>query len=451
MDPTTLPVVTPSDPEHRDDVAGYNRIVTHRPRLVVGARSAADVLAAVRHAADAGLTVGVQATGHGVSVPADGVLVSTRRMRAVAVDPAAGTVRVAAGARGRDVTAALVPHGLAPLGGSSPDVGAVGDHLGGGLPLLGRTFGYAADRVRALDVVTADGAARTVTPDAEPDLFWALLGCRGSFGVVTALTTAPVALTTVVGGGLWFTGDALAPAVHRYLDWTNGLPETANSSVLLMRLPDLPAVPEPVRGRHVAHVRVAHVGDPATATALLAPLRAARPVLDTVTTLRADELGGIHAEPPGPVVFESRNALLGPLDPAAAATLLDHTRGEGFLVELRHLGGALRRGDGRAVVGRRDGAFVLYTGTALPDGPDPAAARATAAADQARLHDALAPWGVGAVTPAFLAGSHVPPADVRSGYAPEDLARLHRLKRTWDPADTFRVAHLGTAAAFTGP
>ena len=115
------------------------------------------MVAAVRYAADAGLSVGVQATGHGIGVPADGVLVSTRRMRTVEVDPATRTVRVAAGARGRDLTAALVGHDLAPLGGSSPDVGVVGYHLGGGLPLLGRTFGYAADRVRALDVVTADG------------------------------------------------------------------------------------------------------------------------------------------------------------------------------------------------------------------------------------------------------------------------------------------------------
>ena len=123
------------------------------------ARSVDDVVEAVRAAAAAGLSLGVQATGHGPSVPADGVLVSTRHLRDVRVDPATRTVRVGAGARGHDLTAALVPHGLAPLGGSSPDVGVVGYHLGGGLPLLGRTFGYAADRVRALDVVTADGQA----------------------------------------------------------------------------------------------------------------------------------------------------------------------------------------------------------------------------------------------------------------------------------------------------
>jgi FAD/FMN-containing dehydrogenase len=441
MNTSTLPVVTPSDPDYAADAAGYNRIVTHRPRLVVGARTASDVVAAVRSATDAGLTVGIQATGHGVGVPADGVLVSTRRMRTVQVDPTTRTVRVAAGARGRDLTAALVAHGLAPLGGSSPDVGVVGYHLGGGLPLLGRTFGYAADRVRALDVVTADGTPRTVTPDTETDLFWALLGCRGSFGVVTALVTEVLPLTSVVGGGLWFVGDAIAPAVHRWLEWTAGLPETMNSSVLIMRLPDLPAIPETVRGRRIAHVRVAHVGRLAEAAALLAPLRAVGPVRDTVGELPVSALGSIHDEPSGPVVFESRNSLLGPLDPAGATALIEHIDSDTLLVEVRHLGGALARADGRAVVGRRDGEFVLYTGSALatPDDREPAAAA------QARLHEALTPWGVGGVTPAFLAGSHVSRSDLRSAYTPGDRARLRDIKRTWDPTAMFRVAQVGTA------
>jgi FAD/FMN-containing dehydrogenase len=363
-------------------------------------------------------------------------------MRAVRVDPTTRTVRVAAGARGRDLTTALVPHGLAPLGGSSPDVGVVGYHLGGGLPLLGRTFGYAADRVRALDVATADGTPRTVTPDTEPDLFWALLGCRGSFGVVTALVTEALPLTSVVGGGLWFTGDAIAPAVHRWVEWTAGLPETMNSSVLIMRLPDVPAIPETVRGRRIAHVRIAHVGRPAEAAALLAPLRAVGPVRDTVTELPVGALGSIHDEPSGPVAFESRNSLLGPLDRAGAAALLEHAGSDAFLVEVRHLGGALARADGRAVVGRRDGEFVLYTGSALATPVD----REPAAAAQARLHEALGPWGIGAVTPAFLAGPHVGRADLRSAYRPGDRARLRDVKRRWDPADMFRVAQVGTAA-----
>ena len=193
-------------------------------------------------------------------------------------------------------------------------------------------------------------------------------------------------------------------------------------------------------------MRIAYVGRPTEATALLAPLRAVGPVRDTVDVLPVGELGSIHDEPPGPVVFESRNSLLGPLDPAGAAALLEHADSDAFLVELRHVGGALARADGRAVVGRRDGEFVLYTGSALPSPAD----REPAAAAQARLHDALAPWGIGAVTPAFLAGPHVTRADLRSAYAPGDRARLRDVKRTWDPADMFRTAQVGTAADLSG-
>jgi FAD/FMN-containing dehydrogenase len=421
------PFLRPADPGYDEEIVGYNRIVDHRPELVVPARSAADVVRAVRAAATEGLSLAVQATGHGPSVAADGVLVSTRHLREVRVDPATRLVRVDAGARGRDLTAALVPHGLAPLGGSSPDVGVVGYHLGGGLPLLGRTFGYAADRVRALDVVTADGERRTLTPD--DDLFGAVLGCRGAFAVVVSLLTEALPLTSVTGGGLWFTGDAIEPAVRAYLRWTADVPETVNSSVLLIRLPDLPVIPEPIRGRRIAHIRIAAVGGDDAVD--LAPLRAAGPVRDTVAEVPVARLGSIHDEPSGPVFFEARNSLLGALDDAAAAALLDHAD-NGFFVELRHLGGALARDGGAAAVGRRDGRYVVYTGSALPD----PSVRDAAAAAQARLHDALAPWGIGAVTPAFLTGRH----ELSVAFSAADQARLARLKKTWDPDDRFRVA-----------
>lgn len=419
----------PADDGYADEIAGYNRIVTHRPELVMPARSTDDVVEAVRAAKEKGLSLAVQATGHGPSVPADGVLVSTRHLRDVRVDPATRLVRVGAGARGRDLTAALVPHGLAPLGGSSPEVGVVGYHLGGGLPLLGRTFGFAADRVRALDVVTADGERRTLTPD--DDLFGAVLGCRGAFAVVVSLLTEALPLTSVTGGGLWFTGDAIEPAVRAYLRWTADVPDTVNSSVLLIGLPDLPVIPEPLRGERIAHIRIAAIGE-----VDLAPLRSVGPVRDTVADLPVARLGSIHDEPPGPVFFEARNSLLGALDDAAATVLLDHAD-DGFLVELRHLGGALARGGGPAMVGRRDGHYVVYTGSALPD----PSARDAAAAAQARLHESLAPWGIGAVTPAFLTGRHEPGV----AFSADDRARLARVKKAWDPDDLFRVASLRPA------
>ena len=147
--------------------SGFNIALDHRPELIIEATSPADVLAAVTTAAEARRPVAVMNTGHGPSVAADGaVLVRTGRMKAVDVDPHRRTARIEAGARWRDVIDAAAPYGLAPLNGSSPDVGAVGYTLGGGVGLLARRFGFAADHVRWLDVATADGRLRHVTADA---------------------------------------------------------------------------------------------------------------------------------------------------------------------------------------------------------------------------------------------------------------------------------------------
>ena len=176
------------DPAAAAETAGFNTAVTHRPAVVVAASSAEDVAAAVRCANDEGLPVAVQATGHGAATPADGtVFVSTKRMQGVEVDPVAQVARVEAGVRWRTVIDAAAPHGLAPLSGSSSGVGVVGYTLGGGMGHLARRHGFAADHVRSVELVTAGGAIRTVTAKNDPELFWAIRGGQGSFGIVSAL------------------------------------------------------------------------------------------------------------------------------------------------------------------------------------------------------------------------------------------------------------------------
>ncbi|WP_344344484.1 FAD-dependent oxidoreductase, partial [Kitasatospora putterlickiae] len=146
---TKGPVHRPGDAGYEARRTGYNLALDHHPALVVSAADPADVSAAVRYAAAHGLAVAVRATGHGISVPTDGhVVVDTAGLDRVTVDPAARTATVQAGVRWREVLAAAAPHGLAPLSGSNPDVGAVGYTLGGGTGLLGRRRGFAADHVR---------------------------------------------------------------------------------------------------------------------------------------------------------------------------------------------------------------------------------------------------------------------------------------------------------------
>ncbi|WP_052422687.1 FAD-binding oxidoreductase [Nonomuraea candida] len=428
------PVLRPGDEGFDEERAGFNLAVRHRPDVIVCAVAAEDVRVAVEFAGARGLPVAVKSTGHGFSVPAEGgVLVSTRRMTGVRVDPDAGTAWVAAGARWQDVVAAAAPYGLAPLNGSAPHVGVVGYTLGGGLPLLGRSHGYAADRVRAMEVVTADGRLRHVTPDSEPDLYWALLGGRDNFGIVTGLEFGLVPVARLYGGGLYFDAVRTPGLLESYLRWTATVPEPMNSSVALIPMPDVPDVPEALRGRHLFHVRIAFTGSPEEGERLVAPLRAIGPALiDSLRDLPYAESASIHDDPPTPMPWSSDSVLLGELDDAAITTLAGLVTPGPAIVELRHLGGALSRPPVHPnAVGHRDARYLI--GVLNPGAGD--------APERAGLVRALAPWTVGRFVNLMGHGADAGPEQVRSAYEPATLKRLTTLKTAYDPEDTFRITY----------
>jgi hypothetical protein len=417
-----------NDPTYDTDRAGYNLAVEHKPEIVVAARSVDDVVAGVRYAAERGLGVAVLATGHGPSRSADGmVLINTSRLDGIAIDPAARTARVEAGVRGGALVRVAAEHGLAPLNGSSPEVGVVSYHLGGGLGILGRSLGWAVDHVRALEIVTADGAVQRVTAGSE--LFWALRGGgKGTFGVVVAIEIDLHPVSRLYGGGMHFAEADIPQVLATYADWTRAVPEAMGSSVLLIRLPDFPGIPDPIRGRYVAHVRFAFTGSADEGERLVAPFRALGPVTDTVAEMPYSAVGTIHAEPTTPVPFRGGNTMLASLDEGAVAAIL-HEADRGYLIELRHTGGALSRpGAVPSALARRDGEFVLYAGGVGEPDLDP-------------LFAAVAPWSTGGVCVNFLSGPDVTAAQLASGYLPGDAERLAEIKRAVDPDDMFRVHH----------
>jgi FAD/FMN-containing dehydrogenase len=180
------PVLARDDPRVAEEVATFNLAFTHRPAVVVGATRAEDVAAAVSWAFANGLPVAAQATGHGpVRAVEDALLVTTSRMRSVEVDAERRTAKVGAGVRWADVIGASAPYGLTGVSGSSSSVGVVGYSLGGGMG-LGRQYGFGADLVLSVELVTPDGRIRYVDADTEPDLFWAVRGGKANFGVITA-------------------------------------------------------------------------------------------------------------------------------------------------------------------------------------------------------------------------------------------------------------------------
>ena len=411
-----------------DEVTSFQTGFDLHPDHVIPVRTSEDVVAAVRHAADARLPVTVLATGHGLPGPVEGgVLISTRPMDRVTIDAGARTARVQAGVRWRDVVAAAAPHGLAPLNGSAPGVGAVSYTLGGGLGILAREFGYAADHVRSLDVVTGDGRLRQATPGSE--LYWGLLGGGRRLGVVTALEIGLVPVRTLYGGSLAFDGGEVDPKalLEAYEEWTRTVPDALTSSFAAVPYPDLPGLPPHLRGRYVVSVRVAYTGT--DGDRLLAPLRKFGPVLaDSLREMPYAESHTIHSDPDFPHSYYGDSAVLGELNVARAGELLERTgpgAGAMVVVQINHLGGALARPapnsvpyrEGRFLVrllamgGRQQGRAVL----------DPAFAL-------------LAPLTLGrSVNFAFGAG------DRTAGlYDAGTDKRLAELESRYDPASLFR-------------
>ncbi|MFJ5035795.1 FAD-binding protein [Streptomyces sp. NPDC088560] len=444
------PVLEPGTEGYESECATYNLACGLRPAVVVGAANALDVRTAVRFAVRHGLPVAVKSAAHQVVSAVEGaLLITTQRMRRISVDAQAHSVRVEAGVRWRDVLPRTAEFGLAPIVGSAPDVGVVGYTLGGGQsPLLGRTLGYAADHVRWLDMVTADGELRRVTPQSEPELFWAVLGGKGNFGVVTELEFSVFPVSRFYGGGIYFRGEHLAQVVEAWRAWVPTVREEMTSSLAIQRLPGVPALPEPLRGAFVVHLRIGYLGSVAEGDELLAPLRAAAPVLvDMVGERPFASVAEIHMDPVDPMPYFDRSLCLEEFSEKTAQRLVELTGPESGCtlanVEIRALGGAFDREPAVPnAVPSRGLPYVVF-GFAV-GGPDQAE---TLRADLAKVMDGLAPWAARRNMVNFLSADEATdPEGVRAVYGPERFDRLAAVKKRYDPANIFRFNHNVTPA-----
>jgi FAD/FMN-containing dehydrogenase len=435
-------VLTAADEDYGKAGGGYNLAVNHTPDVIVRVTSAADVQATVAWAGEHDLPVAVMATGHGATEKiTEGVLISTERLQDLEIDPDRRLARVAAGVKWKSLLAAALPHGLGGLCGSSPDVGIVGFTLGGGLPILGRAYGFAADRVRSIEVVTPDGQLRTVDAEHEAELFEVLRGGKGNFGVVTAMEFELVELTDFYGGGLMYPGEDAETVLTAFRSWIVDLPDNACPSVSLLRLPDAPFVPEPLRGQFVVHVRFALAGTKEEGDRLLAPMRAVSTVImDTAAPMRYEHIELVNMDPPEPLPYQEGGALLAEFGEEAQAGLLAAV-GPGaqtplLMVEVRLLGGALARATaGRDAVSGRDAAFsLLGIGVLVPPiaelVPDGIAA----------LLDAMRPWATGHTMVNFH-GRAGDATDRARAWPPEIYPVLEHAKRRYDPHNMMRFGH----------
>ncbi|WP_374022323.1 FAD-binding oxidoreductase [Mycobacterium sp. HNNTM2301] len=435
-------VLLPADAGYDVERAVFNLNHELTPALIVLAENAIDVQAAVAFAARQGRPVLAKATGHQiVGTAQDAVLIATRRMSDVDIDVVRRTARVGAGALWGDVVRKAAEAGLAPLNGSNPTVGVVGYTLGGGLsPTLGRSRGYAADYVRALDVVTADGEFRHVDPDSDPELFWALRGGKGNFGIVTAMEFSVFPVSRLYGGGIYFAGARMADVLRAWTAWHPHTPETMISSFAALRLPTLPAIPEPLRGVFTVAVRIAYDGSVEDGERMIAPLRAvAPPILDTVADMPYAAVASIHDEPTEPLPYYERSIMLREFPGAAQDKLVDLV-GPGsdttmWIAEMRALGGAWDRDPlvPNAVATR--GLPYVLLGVEVGPRSDEQRLKESVAA----LLDGMAPWRGERLLVNNLAPDEAD--DAVAIYGRECYERLARVKRMYDPTNMFRLNH----------
>ncbi len=443
----TGPVLTADDDGYAEATLAWNRAAQHRPLVVVEAADANDVVLAVRFAAATGVGLGVQATGHGMALPADdGVLLLTRRLDDVRVDPAARTAWVGAGSQWGPVLEQAQVHGLAPLLGSAPHVGAVGYVLGGGFGWLARRYGSGADSARAFELVTPDGRLLRASADENFELFRALRGGGGgSLGVVTGMEIELYPVTTVYGGNLLYPAEMAETVMDRYARWVADAPDELTSEVVLMNFPPIPDLPEPIRGKSFTIVRGCWCGDLEEGRALLDRFRAELPpVADMWHEMPFSEVATISNDPVHPLPALLTGGWLDGIDGGVGRTLAGLTfpvDGPPLLMfsEVRHIGGAVSRGDrATTVLGNRDHEFVWHAlGVPMADG--------MAEGISARLgeiREALADHDTGRAYLNFLDGEE---RRARTGDAldGDDVAALRRLKQELDPDDVVRfgVAH----------
>src|SRR5581483_9124917 len=366
-------VVRPGDHDWDRARGTFNLLDDQQPEAIAFPATAREVAAVVADAHEQGLRVAAQHTGHNAAPlgSLEGTLIlNTSALAGLSIDAPARRVRVGAATTWQEVTPRLSELGLAALHGSSPDVGIVGYSLGGGIGWLARKHGMQANALTAIEIVTAGGGLVRTDAEVEPDLFWALRGGSGNFGIVTAIEFAAIPAREIYAGAMFFPLDRVAPVLRSWTELLPTLPEEITSWASIIHFPPFPDIPDAVRGRAFIIVMAAYLGSEPEGRELLQPLRALGPQMDTFAMRPPAGLGDLAMDPRDPLPFRMAHALLDELTPSAIETVAE-VAGPGSplaLVEFRHMGGALaRRDDGAGARATLPGELCLLSLGVAPD------------------------------------------------------------------------------------
>lgn len=433
-------LVRPEDADYEESCRLYNAMIHRRPALIARCADVADVIAAVGFARERKLTLAIRGGGHnggGLGLCDGGLAVDLSRMRGVRVDPTARTVRVAGGSVWGDVDHATHAFGLAVPSGIISTTGVAGLTLGGGLGHLSRRFGLTIDSLLAVDLVLADGRFVTASADQHPDLFWAVRGGGGNFGVVTSFLFRAHPVGTIIGGPTLWPLERAVEVMQWYREFIATAPEELGGFFAFMTVPPGPPFPEHLHLKKMCAVVWCYSGDPAHADAVFAPVRALAPALHGVHPMPYPALqrafDGLY--PPG-LQWYWRADFVKELGDAAIARHVEFAERMPTMHSSMHLypidGAVHRVRPGDTAFSFRDARWAEVI-----VGVDPSADKVREISAWTKDYwDALHPYSAGGAYVNFMMdeGQERVQATYRDNYA-----RLQEVKGRYDPDNLFHV------------
>jgi FAD/FMN-containing dehydrogenase len=430
-------VLTPEDPGYDTARTVVDAHVDRRPALIARVAGPDDVARVIAHARESGTELAVRSGGHcpaGHGVSDGGIVIDLSALRSFELDAGRRTVWAGAGLTAGAFTIAAERHGLATGFGDTGSVGIGGITLAGGIGFLVRKHGLTVDDLLAAEIVTADGRLRRVDARTDPDLFWALRGGGGNFGVVTRLKYRLHPVDTVLGGLLCL--PATPEVIAGFVAQADAAPDGLSTIANVMPAPPLPFVPEERHGSPVVMASMVYAGDVAAGRRAVAPFRAlAEPIADLLRPMKYPEM--YPGESPGPRAVVRRTMFAGDVGPRQAETLLERVGASSAMMavcELRVLGGAMARvpAEATAFAHRQSRMMINVAAIYDPSTDERAEHVAWARGLSAELDD-----GDPGAYAGFLADEGE--ERVRAAYPGATWERLAAVKATHDPDNVFRL------------
>ncbi len=434
-------LILPGDADYETARVPWNKVFGRHPKMIVRCRTTADVVHTIRFARDNNLPISVRSGGHspsGLCVVDDGVVIDLSLMTDLTTDPESKTARVGAGLTWGAVTQQVNAHGFAIPAGDTATVGVGGLTLAGGIGWLVRKYGLTIDHLLCAEIVTADGQVLTASETEHPDLFWAIRGGGGNFGVATSFEFSLTPLNMVLAGMLAF--PATPDILPAYFKIASEAPEELTTISMLMLGPPMPMLPAEYHGKPVFFVLICYAGNPQDGEQAVAPLRAlSPPIVQMVQPMPYSAIYRLSEEGEASRPASVRSMFLDGIDAETTASLLQHLSKPSspmVMLQFRVLGGAMARVPSDATAfAHRDKKYLV---TIINAWMNPASTQAELDNHRAWTE---AVWRTlqshaNGVYVSFLGDEDE--SAIQQAYPPDTYNRLAAIKRRYDPTNIFK-------------